>query len=181
MKKKVIIISTVLVVIVVSGIAYLRIRGNQLSPPGTASITSSSGLTVSVTYARPSVRGRVIFGTEAQGALQPYGKYWRLGANESTEITFSRDVDFNGQTVKKGTYRIYAIPQEGSFEIRLNKELGVWGAFEPKKELDVLTTQATATKGQANVEQYTIAMHEVEGNVSVDFAWADVTFSVLVK
>lgn len=181
MKKKVIIILSIVVLVIVGGLGYLNYRNRTMSPSGSASLTASNGLTVSVTYARPSVRGRVIFGTEAQGALQPYGKYWRLGANESTEITFSRDVDFNGQPVKAGTYRMYAIPQEGSFEIRLNTELGVWGAFEPKKELDILTTQATATKGQANVEQYTIAMHEVEGNVSVDFAWADVTFSVLVK
>lgn len=181
MKKKLIIILSVVVLLIVSGLGYLNYRNRTLSPSGSASITSSSGLTVSITYARPSVRGRVIFGTEAQGALQPYGKYWRLGANESTEIEFSRDVDFNGQPVKAGKYRIYAVPQEGSFDIKLNSELGVWGAFEPKPELDILTTQAPATKGQENIEQYTISMRDVDGNVSVDFAWADTRFSVLVK
>src|SRR5688572_2538994 len=105
MKKKILIGVLALVVIVVAAMFYLNNRNRTMSPPGSAEL-SNGDLKVSVAYSRPSARGRVIFGSEAQGALQPHGKYWRLGANEPTTITFSKDVKFNGEPVKAGTYTI---------------------------------------------------------------------------
>src|SRR3954469_3474594 len=107
MKKKIIIGVSAVVVLLAIGLVYLNYRNRTLSPSGKAELTVN-GLTVSIPYSRPSVRGRLIFGTEEQKALQPYGKYWRLGANESTEIKVNEDISFNGQPVKKGTYRMYA-------------------------------------------------------------------------
>jgi hypothetical protein len=88
MKRKILIGAVILVVVLGAAMAYLNYRSRTLSPSGSGTITNGD-LTVSVSYSRPSVRGRVIFGTKEQNALQPYGAYWRLGANESTEITFS--------------------------------------------------------------------------------------------
>src|SRR5690349_8853960 len=93
------------------------------SPSGKASI-SHNGLEVSISYSRPYKKGRVIFGDTASGALQPNGQYWRLGANAATEITFNKDVTFAGKPLKAGTYRIYAVPGQGNWEIILNSELG---------------------------------------------------------
>ena len=62
----------VLAVIVIAVFMYLNFRARALSPSGEESLTSG-GVTVTVNYNRPSVRGRVIFGAEDQGALQPYG------------------------------------------------------------------------------------------------------------
>src|SRR6478736_2851614 len=118
MKKKILIGLAIVIVLLAIGFAWLNNRNRTLSPPGKTELTVN-GLTVSIPYSRPSVRGRLIFGTEEQKALQPYGKYWRLGANESTEITVNKDVLFNGQPVKAGTYRMYAIPGAASFEIAL--------------------------------------------------------------
>ena len=118
MKKKIIIGVVALVVLLAIGFVYLNNRNRTLSPPGSTELTAN-GLTVSIPYSRPSVRGRLIFGTEEQKALQPYGKYWRLGANESTEITVNKDFTFNGQPVKAGTYRMYAVPGATEFEIVL--------------------------------------------------------------
>src|SRR4051812_18685356 len=108
-RKKILISVAVVILLLIAAMFYLNNRNRTLSPPGSETLTSG-GLTVSVTYSRPSVRGRLIFGPEEQKALQPYGKYWRLGANESTEITFNRDITFNGEPVKAGTYRMYAVP-----------------------------------------------------------------------
>ena len=130
MLKKISIGVAVLFVVIVAVLFWLNNRNRTLSPRGQVELTSGD-LTVSIPYSRPSVRGRKIFGTQAQEALQPYGVYWRLGANESTEVTFSRDVIFNDKPIKKGTYKIYAIPGPESFEIRLNSELGKWGYLEP--------------------------------------------------
>src|ERR1043165_8658343 len=111
--KKVIIGILALVVLLGAALLYLMYRNRTLSPPGSETLTSG-GVTINVTYSRPSVRGRLIFGPENQNALQPYGKYWRLGANESTEVTFNRDVTVNNSPLKAGTYRMYAIPGEQS-------------------------------------------------------------------
>src|SRR6478735_3908370 len=166
MKKKVIIGVLVVVVLLAIGFAYLNNRNRTLSPPGKTELTAN-GLTVSIPYSRPSVRGRLIFGTEEQKALQPYGKYWRLGANESTEITVNKDVLFNGQPIKAGTYRMYAVPGADSFDIGLNSELDKWGAMEPDYGLDVLHTKVPAERAAAPVEQYTITTVEADGGINV--------------
>ena len=73
-------------------------------PPASPRMTAE-GKNVKVSYGQPSKKGRVIF-----GELVPYGKVWRLGANEATEITFEKDGSFGGKPVKAGTYTLFTIP-----------------------------------------------------------------------
>lgn len=177
--KKILIGIGVLIVIAAAAFFYLNSRNRTMSPPGSAEI-SKGDLTVSVKYSRPSVRGRVIFGTEADKALLPYGKYWRLGANETTQITFSKDVTFNGEQVKAGTYRIYAIPGAEAFEIRLNSEISFWGYSEPDYTKDFLKTKANVQKTDSNVEQFTIRMDESGEGINIIIEWADTRLSIPV-
>lgn len=180
MKKKIIIGVIAVVVVLGAAMAYLNYRNRTLSPPGSASFTNGD-LSVSITYSRPSVRGRVIFGTKEEGALQPYGVYWRLGANESTEVTFNKDVSFNGSPLKAGTYRLYAVPGKEEFEIIVNTELGRWGAFEPNHEADILTTKVPVQPASSPVEQYTISVVQAEGGIDIYFEWEKVKFVVPVR
>lgn len=180
MLKKILIGVIVLLVVVGGAILYLNYRNMTLSPPGSVSL-SNAGLTVSVSYSRPSVRNRVIFGTEEQKALQPYGEYWRLGANEATEISFSKDVLFNGEPVKAGTYRIYAVPGPERFEFALNTELGEWGYSEPDYSKDILKTSIPVEKLSTPVEQYTITLGRSGDNINAVFDWADVRLTVPIE
>ncbi len=83
------------------------------APSPFAKIEQKVGLTdVTLEYSRPSMRGRTIFGD-----LVPYGKMWRLGANMNTKITFSDDVTVGDQTLKAGTYAIYASPNPSYWEV----------------------------------------------------------------
>lgn len=185
MVKKILIGVIVLAVIVAVGLWYANNRNRTLSPPGKAEL-SNGDLTITIPYSRPSVRGRVIFGTKEQGALQPYGAYWRLGANEATEVTFSKDVTVGDQLVKAGTYRIYAIPGAEEFEIIFNTELGKWGAFEPDHSLDILHVKVPVEKLGQPVEQYTISLHptisqsDEQPGIEIIFEWADVRFRLPV-
>lgn len=179
MKKKILIVAVVLIVFLVAALIYLNNRNRTLSPPGSAELVNGN-LKVSVQYSRPFVRNRIIFGSKEQGALQPYGEYWRLGANEATEITFNRGVSFNGNKVNAGTYRIYAIPGAESFELVLNSELGVWGVFEPDYEEDVLRTNVQVEKISPPIEQFTISMLAVGDTTNINFEWEKVRFSVPV-
>lgn len=179
MVKKILIGLIILFVVLGAALLYMNNRNRTMSPPGEASLTNGD-LSVSVSYSRPSVRGRLIFGTKEQGALQPYGVYWRLGANEATEITFSKDVSFNGKTVAAGTYSMYAIPQAGGFEIILNTQTGYWGYFEPDPTNDLLKTNVEAITNTEMVEQYTISLQPIESGVNLLFEWSDLRWSIPV-
>ncbi|MGB0432651.1 MAG: DUF2911 domain-containing protein, partial [Bacteroidia bacterium] len=86
MLKKILIGLGVLVVLVAAAAFYLNHRNRTLSPPQQELWTSGDGAEFEVNYSAPSVRDRLVFGTAEQEPLQPFGQYWRLGANESTEI-----------------------------------------------------------------------------------------------
>src|SRR5574343_608492 len=80
--------------------------GQEKKPASPRETVSSDQ--VSVSYGRPSKKGRVIF-----GELEKYGKVWRTGANEATEITFKKDGMFGGKSVKSGTYTLFTVPEKG--------------------------------------------------------------------
>ncbi|MDC6390036.1 DUF2911 domain-containing protein [Maribacter sp. PR1] len=84
---------------------------------------------ISLEYSRPAVRNRKVFGIQADGkpALVPYGRIWRVGANESTKITFDSDVKIEGNDLPKGTYALYIFPYENQWEIVFHKNTSHWG------------------------------------------------------
>jgi hypothetical protein len=151
------------------------------SPPTTATF-SGQGVDITVNYSQPSKKGRVIFGDEASGALQPYGTYWRLGANAATEITFSQDVNFAGQAVAAGTYRMYAVPGATSFEISLNSELGVFlGVQEPDYSRDVVKVNVPVSAPAAEVEVFTISFEESGSEILMNIAWGNTLVAVPIS
>lgn len=95
-----------------------------LSP--TQKLEQNIGLTdITIEYSRPSKRDRVIF-----GALVPYGKYWRTGANRNTTINFNQEVFINKQKVSKGKYAIFSLPNPNSWEIILYDDTDNWDVPE---------------------------------------------------
>src|SRR5260221_2123553 len=96
MKRKIIIGLVVVVVILGALAAYVVLVANKRSPAKTTTF-NYAGLDIKVDYCQPYKKGRLIFGEEKDKALQPYGKYWRLGANAATQIAFSRKFSFSGQ------------------------------------------------------------------------------------
>jgi hypothetical protein len=178
MLKKILIGVGILAVVLTVAFIYLNNRNRTLSPPDTAHL-DVNGLHVEITYSRPSVRGRVIFGSEADGALQPYGSYWRLGANEATVLNISQDVTFNGMPLKAGSYSLYAIPGADSFQIGVNSETGQWGAWEPDFSKNVFVTEVPVNRPVVPVEQFTIRLEEGSQNaVTAYFEWSNVQFSI---
>jgi hypothetical protein len=178
MNKKTLIALSLLVVITISG--YFIYRATRPSPPGSTELTTGD-LTVSISYSRPSVRNRTIFAPKSQQALQPYGEYWRLGANKATEITLSHNVTFNNQPLKAGTYRMYAIPGPDAFEIILNTELGKSGSEPPNKTLDILHTQVPVTALSTPVEKFTITTTNSPPGIDITFEWSTVHFMIPIR
>jgi len=93
----------------------------QLSPRDTARATIG-GASVWVDYSRPMKRGRDIF-----GALEPWNKVWRTGANAATQLSTSADLVIGGATVPAGIYSVWSLPSPIGWKLIINKEHGQWG------------------------------------------------------
>ncbi|HEX9250725.1 MAG TPA: DUF2911 domain-containing protein [Ignavibacteriaceae bacterium] len=96
---------------------------------------------VRITYSRPGVKGRTIW-----GKLVPYDAVWRAGANEATKITFSTDVTIEGKKLKKGSYSFFAIPGKNDWTLIFNKVADQWGAFEYNESEDALRVKVKTEK-----------------------------------
>lgn len=121
-----------------------------LSP--TAKITNDfSTSSIEISYSRPSLRGRKIF-----GELVPYGKVWRTGANGATKIKIGEDVKIGGKPIKAGEYALYTIPGTWEWEVIINKGTGNWGAYGYDTSGDVARFKVKSEKMQMPVQTYTI-------------------------
>ncbi len=119
-----------------------------------ASVAQTIGLTeIYLTYGRPSVNNREIF-----GGLVPLNEVWRTGANESTAIVFSDDVLLEGQPVPEGTYSLYSIPGTDEWTIIINNKLS-WGTQYDEAE-DFLRVTVEPQESH-HVEQMMIYFEDV--------------------
>ena len=133
---------------------------------------------IKVLYGRPSKNGREIF-----GELVKYGKTWRTGANESTEIKFYQDVKIDGNVVKAGTYSLFTVPEPTEWTIILNSDLDTWGHYQYKKKNDVLRVSAKATSSDESVESFTIAFDKTSSGADMVLAWdkTRVTLPIVIE
>ena len=170
MKRKILIAVAAVLVLFIGFFLYAVLIGNKKSPAQTVTL-SQGGVDLKVTYCRPYKKGRLIFGEKDAGALVPFGKYWRLGANAATEVTFSKKVSFAGKPVEGGTYRMYAIPGAKAWQVVLNSDLGKWGAFEADHAKDVLSVEVPAGAAANETEQFTITLNGEPAAARMDFVW----------
>ena len=144
-----------------------QIETPQPSPFG--KIEQKVGLTdVSVEYSRPGMRGRTIFGD-----LVPFGEVWRTGANANTKITFSDDVKINGKELKKGSYGIYTVPNQGSWEVMFYSDTSNWGVPQEWDDSKVaLKATAETMEMPMKMETFTILIDDLKNNsATLNFIW----------
>ncbi|HUR11869.1 MAG TPA: DUF2911 domain-containing protein [Flavitalea sp.] len=123
---------------------------------------------VRVIYSRPQKNGRTVY-----GELVEYGKIWRLGANEATEIELYKDAQIGGNKLKKGRYTMYAIPYEDKWTIIFNKETDIWGAFQYDPKKDILRIDTKTEKGEP-VEAYSMYFEKTVPGANLIIAWDDI-------
>ena len=111
--KKKILYSLLAVIIFISLFTVYTVT-NPVSPLETVSLKKTN---ISITYSRPYKNDRLIFGEETEGALVPYGVYWRTGANKHTFIETDKTLIFGSDSLSAGTYSIYTIPNSQSWDI----------------------------------------------------------------
>ena len=121
---------------------------------------------VRVTYGRPQKKGRTVF-----GELLEYGKVWRVGANEATEVTFYSDVMINGEKLRRGTYNLYAMVNETSWDFIFSSDRPSWGAANRDESKDVLTYTASVEKDTEDLDILNIIFEEKGEAVDLVVAW----------
>ena len=110
-----------------------------------ASVKQTIGLNdVTITYSRPGVKGRKIW-----GGLVPYASVWRTGANAATTIQFTEDVQVEGQPLTAGTYSLHTIPGEKEWTLIFNKEADQWGSYRYDEAKDAARVKVTPVAGPA--------------------------------
>jgi hypothetical protein len=127
---------------------------------------------IKVVYGRPQKKGRTIF-----GSLVPYGKVWRTGANEATEITFFKDVKLGDQDIKAGTYTLFTIPNKDSWTIIINSDTDVWGSYYYDKDKDVARLDVPVKKIDA-LEYFSIAFTKETDGARMVLAWDNISAAV---
>lgn len=130
-------------------------------------------LVARVVYSRPSREAREVF-----GKLVEYGKVWRLGANESTEVQFFESVKIDNKTVAPGRYTLFAVPQADKWTIILNKATDSWGAFTYDQSMDVLRIDVPVNVLENPFESFTMAFVKAETGFGLFMGWD--TTSVLL-
>ena len=130
-------------------------------------------LVARVIYSRPQKQGRKVF-----GELVEYGKVWRLGANEATEIEFYQDVKIGGKKISKGRYTLYALVNENSWTMILNKDTDTWGAFKYDSKKDVVRTDVPAQKTDDTVESMSMWFEKSTSGLSLVVAWEQIKVSL---
>lgn len=133
--------------------------------------TDSNGLAARLIYSRPQKNGRTVFGNDK--CIQQYGTYWRLGANEASEIEFFKPANINGQKIPKGRYIIYCIPYETTWIITLNSNLFSWG-LHPDTSKDIAKIEIPVLKTDKSIEVFTMVFQPTATGADLLMAWDNV-------
>jgi len=133
-------------------------------------------------YNSPSKKGRTIF-----GELVPYNEVWRTGANEASTFTTNKDLTIDGKTLPKGTYSLWTIPGEETWQVIFNSEMYDWGvkftdqtpSREP--EYDIVVATVPSSKSLTVMEDFTISFSDIGEDTLMILAWDNVVVPVLLQ
>ena len=129
---------------------------------------------IEITYSRPGVKGRKIFGD-----LVPFGKVWRTGANSANTITFGDTVFINGTKINPGKYGLVSIPGEKSWTLIITKQLNVTGPDGYKPDQDIVRVEAKPIAMSERMETFTMQFANVKpGSCELHLSWDKTTVSL---
>lgn len=122
---------------------------------------------VRVVYSRPQMKGRKVF-----GELLKYGEMWRVGANQTTEVTFFNDVMIGGKEVKAGSYGLFATVNSDEWEFILHKAVQSWGSANFNEDDVVVKVKAKTEKTPETLEALSMTFAKKdEKNIHLVVGW----------
>ena len=170
LKRLLIVLSILAMGLLLYSVFVENIFSSRLSPKDIAKI-SLNDLNLKVEYNRPSKRDRIIF-----GALVPFDKVWRTGANEATTFETNQDLTIDGMVLKKGKYTIWTVPMHDSWKVMFNSKQYDWGVNEKNEPMwdpnyDVIEIEVPTKPLDVTVEEFTIAFDNTTGHLKLTMAW----------
>jgi hypothetical protein len=173
-------------------------------PSQSASVMQRIGVTdVTITYSRPGVKGRQIWGDPPAGwaanakgeatldnqnerpkgaPIVPWGHVWRTGANEATTFVVSDDVLINGQKLAAGSYSLHTIPTKDEWTIVFNGTANQWGSFNYDPAKDTLRVKAKPQWLNDSEEWLTYSFDPVgDDSAQVNIRWEKVSVPFTIK
>lgn len=154
--KKILLIVGGIILLAVVALPVLRSQTKKHSPEAVVTF-NTNGFDMQVNYCQPSKKGRLIFGEKADGALQPYGEYWRAGANEATVFETKTTINFGGKILPAGKYNLYVYPGKDSWDVCLGSDWDRWGAAEADKTKELIRVNVPADNNAEVQEVFTIS------------------------
>ena len=146
-------------------------------PSPSATAVQTIGLNdVTVTYSRPSKKGRTIWGD-----LVPFDKIWRLGANGATNIHFDGTVKINGTDIPEGDYSVFAIPGKSEWTIMINSVTGKWGTDGYEEANNLVSVKATPAKHTMTESMLIYFDNLTSGSADMVIAWDEVAVSMTIE
>ena len=139
MKKNILLSFMLLQSVILSAQDKVQIRVTAASPAASYEQEVGSAK-IKISYSRPLVRGRKIF-----GELVPFDKLWRTGASDCTVITTSEDISFGNNVLKTGSYSIFTIPSINEWTIIINTDTTLHGetGYDEKKMQALIKEKVT--------------------------------------
>lgn len=134
---------------------------------------------IKIQYSRPQMKGREIF-----GGLLKYGEMWRLGANETTLIRFHQPVTIGGKDLRAGTYGLFAVVNEKSWDIIIHTNTNSWGFANHDEETNVHTITVPVEKTASTLEALSMTFDkESDSKVNLLIGWEDtmVSLPIMIK
>ena len=171
-------------------------------PSQKASVSQTIGVTdVTITYSRPGVKGRKIWGDPLPGqtatgeatlddqnkrpkdaVIVPWGHVWRTGANEATTFVVNDDVLINGQKLAAGSYSLHTIPTKDEWTIVFNGTANQWGSFSYDPAKDTLRVKAKPQWVNDSQEWLEYTFDPVtEDSAQVNIRWEKISVPFTIK
>jgi hypothetical protein len=172
-------------------------------PSQKATVMQTIGVTdVTITYSRPGVKGRKIWGDPTpeqastkgeatldnqnvrpkDAAIVPWGHVWRTGANEATTFVVTDDVVINGQKLAAGSYSLHTIPNKDEWTIVFNGTANQWGSFnyDPAKDTLRVRTKPQWLNDSQEWLQYTFDP-VTENSAQVNIRWEKINVPFTIE
>jgi hypothetical protein len=170
-------------ILVIAALAVTLTAGQleaQVSMPAaspTSMIRQDFGMgRMELTYSRPSIRGRQLFGENT--VLAPLGKPWRTGANAATQIRFTDKVTVGGKTLDSGRYVIYTIPGKGQWDVVFSKGTAYPAQEGFKESDDVVRVKAPVSSLKDKVETFTMQFANIQNeSCDLQMMWGNTAVS----
>jgi tetratricopeptide (TPR) repeat protein len=155
----------------------LEAQVNMPAPSPTSMIRQDFGMgRMELTYSRPSIRGRKLFGENT--VLAPLDKPWRTGANAATQIRFTDKVTVGGKALDTGRYVIYTIPNKGQWDVAFSKGTAYPGQQGFKESDDVVRLKAPAASLKDKVETFTMQFANIQNeSCDLQLMWGNTAVS----